>query len=88
MSYIRMGTWVTFSSLQKLDHFMGDNREEKVELQERKKKKKKWVRLLKVEQAMITIGVRDVRLSRMVQQVNGMKCSGMQRSYFAIARRK
>lgn len=47
MSYIRMGTWVTFSSLQKLDHFMGDNREEKVELQERKKKKKEMGEIVK-----------------------------------------
>lgn len=67
MSYIRSGTWVTFSSLQKLDHFMGT--EQKIKIQTpRKKEKKKRVILLKVEQATITIVARDMRPFRMVNR--------------------
>lgn len=67
MSYIRTGTWVKLFIFTEIRSFHGGlSRKEKAELQE--EKKEKWVRLLKVEQAIITTGARDVRPWRMVNR--------------------
>lgn len=70
-------TWLKLLSLQKLDHFMslGLSREEK------------WMWLLKVDQAEITIGARDMRPFS-GQQASGTQGSGTQKMYFVMARRK